>query len=104
MVRHEADLGVCLDTDADRVGLVEGYACEVGSNSMTGMNKWGFRLLNRNGLIALVSQMALRGVGNEGNIGEGEVVKGSIVTDSATSNGLTRFIEKRLGGKYVHMY
>ena len=70
-----SDIGICLDTDADRVGIVDSDG----------------RLLNRNGLIALVSKIALR----ESPPG------GIIVTDSATSNGLRKFIEDTLGGKHI---
>jgi phosphomannomutase len=83
VVRAAADLGICLDTDADRVGLVEGSS--VANNDPDG----GRRLLNRNCLIALVSKVALR-----------SVASGVIVTDSATSNGLSKFIES-LGGTHV---
>jgi phosphomannomutase len=83
VVRAAADLGICLDTDADRVGLVEGNS--VDSNDPDG----GRRLLNRNCLIALVSKVALR-----------SAVSGVIVTDSATSNGLSEFIES-IGGTHV---
>lgn len=83
-----ADLGICLDTDADRVGLVEGNTDIFESNSGDFLPE--VRLLNRNCLIAMVSKVALRGL-----------VGGVIVTDSATSNGLTRFIETSLGGKHL---
>ena len=83
VVRAAADLGICLDTDADRVGLVEGSS--VDSTDPDG----GRRLLNRNCLIALVSKVALR-----------SAASGVIVTDSATSNGLSKFIES-LGGTHV---
>lgn len=83
VIRAAADLGICLDTDADRVGLVEGSS--VASDDPDG----GRRLLNRNCLIALVSKVALR-----------SAVGGVIVTDSATSNGLSKFIES-LGGTHV---
>jgi phosphomannomutase len=82
VMRGCADIGICLDTDADRVGLVEG-----GDVLTSG------RLLNRNCLIALVSKVALRGSSDSGPVGV-------IVTDSATSNELSRFIES-LGGKHV---
>ena len=80
--RGDADIGICLDTDADRVGLVEG------SDGVT-----SGRLLNRNCLIALVSKVALRGASDDGAVGV-------IVTDSATSNELSQFIES-LGGRHV---
>ena len=84
VVSASADLGICLDTDADRVGLVEGSSV-VGDSDGDGSR----RLLNRNCLIALVSKVALRSSAG-----------GVIVTDSATSNGLSRFIES-LGGTHV---
>ena len=64
-----ADLGVLFDTDVDRVGLVDGNGEE----------------LNKNRLIALISEVLL------------SERAGLIVTDSVTSDGLTRFIEKRKG-------
>ena len=82
VMKGGADIGICLDTDADRVGLVEG------TDRLT-----SGRLLNRNCLIALVSKVALRGSSDAGPVGV-------IVTDSATSNELSRFIES-LGGKHV---
>lgn len=82
VMKGGADIGICLDTDADRVGLVEGS-----DGSSSG------RLLNRNCLIALVSKVALRGSSDSGPVGV-------IVTDSATSNELSRFIES-LGGKHL---
>jgi phosphomannomutase len=81
-----ADVGICLDTDADRVGLVE---------------KSG-RLLNRNGLVALVSKIALKEyeqkcIGEEGS----DMKKGVVVTDSATSTGLTDYVQNVLNGDHV---
>lgn len=67
-----ADLGVIFDTDVDRSGVVD---------------KEG-RGINRNALIALLARIVLR-----------EYPGSTIVTDSVTSNGLKRFIEK-LGGKH----
>lgn len=93
VIRGNADLGVCLDTDADRVGLVEGINSDVSSCNSANITEG--RLLNRNCLIALVSKVALRGVI------PGSAGKGVVVTDSATSNGLSRFIEGTLGGKHV---
>ncbi len=66
-----ADLGVIFDTDCDRAACVDEKAQEI----------------NRNKLVALASYIALKG--NEG---------GTIVTDSVTSDGLNKFIEKDLGG------
>jgi phosphomannomutase len=70
-----SDIGVCLDCDADRVGIVDGA---------TGT------IVNRNKLIALVSRIAL-----DSN------KHATIVTDSATSNSITDYIENTLGGKHL---
>lgn len=75
-----ADIGICLDTDADRVGIVD---------------KNG-RLLNRNGLVALVSKIALA---SSSTMEVDDDV--SVVTDSSTSNGVSSFIEQNLGGKHI---
>jgi phosphomannomutase len=81
-----ADVGVCLDTDADRCDLVD----ETGKE------------LNRNRLVALVSKLALESFQSEkdvvGKIGDNHV--GVVVTDSSTSNGVTKFIEK-CGGEQI---
>lgn len=69
---HGADLGIIFDTDVDRAGAVDMNGEEI----------------NRNKLIALCSAILL---GDK---------KGTIVTDSVTSDGLAEFIEK-LGGKHV---
>lgn len=69
-----ADLGVIFDTDVDRGGAVtaDGEA------------------LNRNRLVAVAAAIAL-----ENNPG------GTVVTDSVTSAGLTKFINDSLGGKHI---
>lgn len=66
-----ADFGIIFDTDGDRAACVDKSGEEI----------------NRNRLIALVSAILL------------SEKKGTIVTDSVTSDGLTRFIESR-GGKH----
>lgn len=66
-----ADLGIIFDTDVDRAGCVDENGNEI----------------NRNRLVALAALIALEG--NEG---------GTIVTDSVTSVGLTKFINEALGG------
>lgn len=66
-----ADLGIIFDADVDRVGAVD---------------KDGSKI-NRNRLIALISALLL------------SEKAGTIVTDSVTSNGLTKFIESR-GGRH----
>ncbi|KAJ0103663.1 hypothetical protein Patl1_06092 [Pistacia atlantica] len=68
---NKADLGIIFDTDVDRSAAVDSTGRE----------------FNRNRLIALTSAIVLE----EGT---------TIVTDSVTSDGLTTFIEKKLGGKH----
>uniref|UniRef100_A0A0C9S6K1 phosphoglucomutase (alpha-D-glucose-1,6-bisphosphate-dependent) n=1 Tax=Wollemia nobilis TaxID=56998 RepID=A0A0C9S6K1_9CONI len=70
---HKADLGIIFDTDVDRSAAVD----------PTG------REFNRNRLIALMSAIVLE-----------EHPGTTIVTDSVTSDGLTTFIEQKLGGKH----
>lgn len=70
---NKADLGIIFDTDVDRSAAVD----------FTG------REFNRNRLIALMAAIALE-----------EHPGTTIVTDSVTSDGLTTFIEKKLGGKH----
>lgn len=67
-----ADIGICLDTDGDRAGIVDADG----------------RVLNRNGFIAIISKIAIK---SKGDI---------IVSDSSTSTGLTKYIES-LGGKLI---
>ncbi|KAL8159850.1 hypothetical protein V2J09_001387 [Rumex salicifolius] len=69
----KADLGIIFDTDVDRSAAVDSNGQE----------------LNRNRLIALMSAIVLE-----------EHPGTTIVTDSVTSDGLTTFIEKKLGGKH----
>lgn len=66
-----ADLGVIFDTDVDRAAIVDGEGNPI----------------NRNTLIALISGIVLRE--HPGSV---------IVTDSITSDGLTDFIQNKLGG------
>lgn len=73
----KATLGICLDCDADRVGIIDGKSGKV---------------INRNNLVALVSTIALQNEFTKG---------GTIVTDSATSNGITRYVEMILKGKHL---
>ena len=71
--KYQADLGIIFDTDVDRAALIGRDGSSV----------------NRNVLIALVVAVVL------------ERYPGTwIVTDSITSDGLTDFIEKKLGGKH----
>ncbi len=69
--REKADLGIIFDTDVDRAAVVDRNGNPV----------------NRNELIALISVIVLE-----------EHPGTTIVTDSITSDGLTRFIEDGLGG------
>ncbi len=68
-----SDLGIIFDTDVDRAAIVDGSGI----------------IINRNTLIALASSIVLE-----------EHPGSAIVTDSVTSDGLTVFIEKNLGGKH----
>ncbi|GLT88860.1 hypothetical protein SLE2022_068690 [Rubroshorea leprosula] len=70
---NKADLGIIFDTDVDRSAAVDSSGRE----------------FNRNRLIALISAIVLE-----------EHPGTTIVTDSVTSDGLTSFIEKNLGGKH----
>ncbi|XP_073139477.1 uncharacterized protein [Henckelia pumila] len=70
---NKADLGIIFDTDVDRSAAVDSSGRE----------------FNRNRLIALISAIVL-----EQHPGT------TIVTDSVTSDGLTAFIEKKLGGRH----
>ncbi len=73
VINSGADLGIVFDTDVDRAAIVDSNGNEI----------------NRNRLIALAASIAL--YDNEG---------ATVVTDSVTSDGLTYFIEKVLGGKH----
>lgn len=68
-----SDLGIIFDTDVDRAAVVDGSG----------------NIINRNTLIALAAAITL-----------GEHPGTTVVTDSVTSDGLTVFIEKNLGGKH----
>lgn len=69
----KADLGIIFDTDVDRGGAVDSTGAEI----------------NRNRLVALAAAIALE-----------DCPGGTIVTDSITSDGLTVFLEQRLGGRH----
>ncbi|KAJ7544774.1 hypothetical protein O6H91_09G092700 [Diphasiastrum complanatum] len=73
VINQKADLGIIFDTDVDRAAAVDSNGQE----------------LNRNRLIALLSAIVLA-----------EHPRTTIVTDSVTSDGLTHFIENKLGGKH----
>ncbi len=71
VIREKADFGIIFDTDVDRSAAVDHTGKE----------------LNRNRLIALMSAIILQ-----------EHPGSTIVTDSITSDGLTKFIEQDLRG------
>ncbi len=71
VIENKADFGIIFDTDVDRSAAVDQFGNE----------------LNRNRLIALISAIVLQ-----------EHPKSTIVTDSITSDGLTKFIEQDLQG------
>jgi phosphomannomutase len=73
VIKNKADFGIIFDTDVDRGAAVDHLGNE----------------LNRNRLIALISAIVLR-----------EYPGSTIVTDSITSDGLTKFIEQELKGKH----
>jgi len=73
VIREKADLGVIFDTDVDRSAIVDAKGNPV----------------NRNTLIAMISSVILH-----------EHPGSTIVTDSITSDGLTKFIEEELKGKH----
>ncbi|XP_002532751.2 phosphoglucomutase isoform X2 [Ricinus communis] len=73
VLQNKADLGIIFDTDVDRSAAVDSTGRE----------------FNRNRLIALMSAIVLE-----------EHPGTTIVTDSVTSDGLTTFIENKLGGKH----
>ena len=70
VIEHQADFGIIFDTDVDRSAAVDQFGKE----------------LNRNRLIALISAIVLQ-----------EHPQSTIVTDSITSDGLTKFIEQLQG-------
>ena len=72
VVKNGADIGIIFDTDVDRAAVVAADGTEI----------------NRNRLIALASAIVLE-----------ETPGATIVTDSVTSDGLTRFIESK-GGEH----
>lgn len=79
-----ADIGIVLDTDADRCGVVLPRTVGPGSK------RANFEPLNRNRLIAMI-----------GVILASQSPGATIVTDSVTSNGLSDFLEESLGLKHV---
>jgi len=80
-----ADLGIMLDTDADRCGLIVPCKKEDSSSSLI-----KYEALNRNRLIALLSV-----------IFSSSSPGCTIVTDSVTSEGLSKFLKQTLGLNHV---
>jgi phosphomannomutase len=76
VIDNKADFGIIFDTDVDRGAAVDSQGKE----------------LNRNRLIASISAIVLR-----------EHPGSTVVTDSITSDGLTKFIERDLSGIH-HRY
>lgn len=70
VLKNKADIGIIFDTDVDRAGIVTDDGEEI----------------NRNSLIAMISAIVLR-----------ENPNSVIVTDSITSDGLTKFIKAKGG-------
>jgi phosphomannomutase len=81
----QADLGIMLDTDADRCGFVAPRII----NEITGVRS-GYEALNRNRLIALLGVVFAR-----------EKPGCAVVTDSVTSEGLSMFLSDKLGLKHI---
>ncbi len=73
VIGNKCDLGVIFDTDVDRGAAVDSTGKEI----------------SRNRLVALASAIALE-----------DAPGGTVVTDSITSDGVTEFIEKELGGRH----
>ena len=83
--REQADLGIMLDTDADRCGFVTPRTI----NDETGVRN-DYEALNRNRLIALL-----------GFIFAQEKPGCAVVTDSVTSEGLGDFLKNKLGLQHI---
>jgi phosphomannomutase len=83
--REQADLGIMLDTDADRCGFVVPRIID----SISALRS-GYEPLNRNRLIALLAVIFAK-----------EKPGCAVVTDSVTSEGLSFFLSKKLGLKHI---
>jgi phosphomannomutase len=82
-----ADLGILLDTDADRCGMVAPRTYELQDDKHIPAD---YEPLNRNRLIAMMGVIYAR-----------QSPGCAIVTDSVTSTGLSKFLEKDLHLKHV---
>jgi phosphomannomutase len=89
-----ADLGVLLDTDADRCGMVAPRTYTKIFTNQGDKEEYfepsDYEPLNRNRLIALMGVIYAR-----------QSPGCAIVTDSVTSNGLSKFLEKDLNLKHI---
>jgi len=101
--KANADIGIMLDTDADRCGFVA-------KSSSSGGRESDYEPINKNRLIALLSVMFANTTPNKKNHHKEENNSSSssdnnnnvyIVTDSTTSEGLTKFINNKLGLHHV---
>jgi phosphomannomutase len=86
-----ADLGILLDTDADRCGMVapRSYKKMDGESGLS-LVPSDYEPLNRNRLIALMGVIYAR-----------QAPGCAIVTDSVTSNGLSKFLVRELGLRHI---
>lgn len=83
--REQADLGIMLDTDADRCGFVIPRTI----NDVNGVRS-DYEALNRNRLIALLGVVFAK-----------EKPGCAVVTDSVTSEGLSVFLSGKLGLEHI---
>jgi phosphomannomutase len=86
----QADLGIMLDTDADRCGFVVPRTVTQDATTGAITKRSDYEPLNRNRLIALLGVVFSRS--DPGS---------TVVTDSVTSEGLTTFLEDKLGLTHV---
>jgi phosphomannomutase len=83
--KEQADLGIMLDTDADRCGFVAPRTI----NAVTGIRS-NYEALHRNRLIALLGFILAK-----------EKPGCAVVTDSVTSEGLSYFLTDKLGLQHI---
>jgi phosphomannomutase len=86
----QADLGIMLDTDADRCGFIVPRTVIQDETTGAITKRSDYEPLNRNRLIALLGVVFSRS--DPGS---------AVVTDSVTSEGLTTFLEDKLGLTHV---
>eukprot|EP00536_Pseudo-nitzschia_multiseries_P001381 jgi/Psemu1/250480/estExt_Genewise1Plus.C_180050 len=89
-----ADLGILLDTDADRCGMVAPTTYEELSTPLENegmlLKRSDYQPINKNRLIALMGVIYAR-----------QSPRCSIVTDSVTSNGLSKFLKEELNLNHI---